>query len=52
MNCLISFSANDFANLEYLKNLSNNENKKIEVDELIEKIKALTPPTKYDRLEQ
>lgn len=43
MNCLISFSANDFANLEYLKNLSNNENKKKEVDELIEKIKALTP---------
>ena len=43
MNCLISFSANDFANLEYLKNLSNNDDKKKEVDELIEKIKALTP---------
>ena len=43
MNCLISFSANDFANLEYLKNLSNNDDKKNEVDELIEKIKALTP---------
>ena len=43
MNCLISFSANDFANLEYLKNLSNNEGKKKEIDELVEKIKALTP---------
>lgn len=43
MNCLISFSANDFANLEYLKNLSNNEDKKKEIDELVEKIKALTP---------
>ena len=27
MNALISFSANDFANLEYLKGLSNDENK-------------------------
>lgn len=43
MNCLISFSPNDFANLEYLKNLSNNDNKKQELDELIAKIKALTP---------
>ena len=43
MNCLISFSANDFANLEYLKKLSNNEDKKKEIDELVEKIKALTP---------
>ena len=43
MNCLISFSANDFANLEYLKNLLNNEDKKKEIDELVEKIKALTP---------
>lgn len=43
MNALISFSANDFANLEYLKGLSNDENKKKEIDELITKIKALTP---------
>ena len=43
MNALISFSANDFANLEYLKGLSNDENKKKEIDELIAKIKALTP---------
>lgn len=43
MNALISFSVNDFANLEYLKGLSNDENKKKEIDELIAKIKALTP---------
>lgn len=43
MNALISFSANDFVNLEYLKGLSNDENKKKEIDELIAKIKALTP---------
>lgn len=42
-NCLISFSPDDFANLEYLKGLSNDENKKKEIDELIAKIKALTP---------
>ena len=27
-NCLISFSPDDFANLEYLKGLSNDENKR------------------------
>lgn len=41
--CLISFTPSDFANLEYLKNLSTNDNKKQEVDELIDKTKALTP---------
>lgn len=43
MNALISFTTNDFANLEYLKGLSNDEEKKKELDELIAKIKALTP---------
>lgn len=43
MNTLISFTTNDFANLEYLKGLSNDEEKKKEIDELIAKIKALTP---------
>lgn len=43
MNCLISFTPNDFANLEYLKNISKNNNKTREIDELIAKIKALTP---------
>ena len=42
-NPLISFTSNDFANLEYLKGLSNDENKQKELDELIAKIKALTP---------
>lgn len=43
MNSLISFTSNDFANLEYLKGLSNDENKQKELDELIAKIKALIP---------
>lgn len=43
MNALISFSAGDFANLEYLKGLSNDENRKKQIDELVSKIKALTP---------
>ena len=42
-NSLISFTSNDFANLEYLKGLSNDENKQKELDELIAKIKVLTP---------
>ena len=43
MNSLISFTSGDFANLEYLKGLSNDENRQKELDELIAKIKALTP---------
>lgn len=43
MNALISFTADEFANLEYLKGLSNNESRRKELDELIAKIKALTP---------
>ncbi len=43
MNALISFSAGDFANLEYLKGLSNDKNRTTQLDELISKIKALTP---------
>lgn len=43
MNSLISFTADDFANLEYLKGLSNDENRQRDLDELISKIKALTP---------
>lgn len=42
-NMLISFTPDDFANLEYLKGLSNDENRQKELDELIAKIKALTP---------
>jgi predicted DNA-binding transcriptional regulator YafY len=43
MNFLITFSDIDFANLEMIKELLGNENKKKEIDELIEKIKALNP---------
>jgi predicted DNA-binding transcriptional regulator YafY len=42
MNALISFTADDFANLEYLKGLSHKARHK-DLDELISKIKALTP---------
>ncbi|MBQ3640494.1 hypothetical protein II906_00955 [bacterium] len=42
INFLITFTARDFAILEYLKSLSDDENKKKEIDELILKIKALT----------
>ena len=41
MNALITFTADDFANLEYLKGLTTDENKKKQLDELIAKIKAL-----------
>ena len=50
-NMLISFSADDFANLEYLKGLSNDANRKKEIDELIAKIKALTPQKNMQSLD-
>ena len=51
MNALISFTADDFANLEYLKSLSNDDNKRKELDELIAKIKALTPQKNLQSLD-
>ena len=51
MNSLISFSADDFANFEYLKGLSTDENKQKELDELIAKIKALTPQKNLQTLD-
>lgn len=51
MNALISFTADDFANLEYLKGLSNDENKRKELDELIAKIKVLTPQKNLQSLD-
>lgn len=51
MNALISFTADDFANLEFLKGLSNDENKRKELDELIAKIKALTPQKNLQSLD-
>ncbi len=51
MNSLISFTVDDFANLEYLKGLSNDENRKKELDEVIAKIKALTPQKNLQSLD-
>ncbi len=51
MNSLISFSVDDFANLEYLKGLTDDENKKKQLEELILKIKALTPQKNARALE-
>lgn len=51
MNSLIKFSSDDFANLEYLKGLSNDENRKKQLDELIAKIKALTPQKNLQSLD-
>lgn len=47
INFLINFSSNDFANLEYCKNIIQNFTKQKELEELIEKIKALNPKTTY-----
>ena len=38
MNSLITFNADDFANLEYLKGLSHDDTRRQELDELISKI--------------
>ena len=51
MNTLISFTADDFANLEYLKGLSNDESRQKGLNELISKIKALTPQKNLKSLE-
>ena len=50
-NTLISFNADDFANLEYLKAVSNDEARKEKLNELILKIKALTPQKKMRSLD-
>ncbi len=51
MNSLITFTVDDFANLEYLKGLSNDETRQKQLDELIAKIKALTPQNNSRALE-
>lgn len=43
MNWLINFSSADFANLEHCTNLLKSKAKQKEIEELIEKIKALNP---------
>lgn len=51
MNYLISFTADDFANLEYLKNLSTDESRRIQIEDLTNKIMALTPQKNIKSLE-
>lgn len=51
MNTLISFTTDDFANLEYLKGLSDDESRQKGLNELISKIKALTPQKNLKSLE-
>lgn len=50
-NMLISFTPDDFANLEYLKGLSNDENRQKQLEELIAKVKALTPQKNLQSLD-
>ena len=50
MNFLISFSAADFANLEVLKRLTQDEHRQKLIDELIEKLKALTPRRRFQSI--
>jgi len=51
MNALITFTSDDFANLEYLKGLSNDDNRQKQLTELIAKIKALTPQKNLQSLD-
>lgn len=44
INPLISFTTDDFADLEYFKRLSNDDHKQQRMEELIAKVKALAPP--------
>lgn len=48
---LVSFTTDDFADLEYFKGLSNDENKQQRLDEIIAKVKALTPPKHLSSLD-
>lgn len=51
MNFLISFTVEDFTSLMYFKQLTKDENKKKILDELIEKLKALTPRRKFQSIQ-
>ena len=46
MNYLISFTADDFANLEYLKNLSTDESRRIQIEEWLLLRKKMSNPLK------
>ena len=51
MNSLINFTSADFSNLEHLKEYETNPDRIKEIDELIAKIKALTPQKNIQSLE-
>lgn len=51
MNFLISFSAMELANLMFLSKLTNDESRKKVINELIEKIKALTPRRRFQSIQ-
>lgn len=51
MNFLISFTAIELANLMFLSELTNDESRKKVMNELIEKIKALTPRRKFQSIQ-
>ena len=51
MNFLISFNAMELANLIFLSQLTQDESRKKVINELIEKIKALTPRRKFQSIQ-
>lgn len=51
MNFLISFSAIELGSLMFLREMTNDESRKKVIDELIEKIKALTPIKKIQSIQ-
>ncbi len=51
MNFLISFNAMELANLMFLSQLTQDESRKKVINELIEKIKALTPRRKFQSIQ-
>ena len=51
MNFLISFNAMELANLMFLSRLTNDESRKKVINELIEKIKALTPRRRFQSIQ-
>lgn len=51
MNFLISFTAEELASLMFLSRMTNDESRKKVIDEVIEKIKALTPRRKFQSIQ-
>lgn len=51
MNFLISFTAEELASLMFLSRMTNDETRKKIIDEVIEKIKALTPRRKFQSIQ-